>query len=166
MSNKYERHIRKLCREHDIEIRYDRVENAANMLSKIIWIKPSMKSVKSYVGALHEIGHIINEHDTIGDNWGKIVHNYKKVRREAFFTSKYIMKCEVDAWRTARKLAKWWNPTGDRVAIECLLTYMYSYNKCHKKPFKKITNKELLGKILPNLSFDKELVVVLSKLYA
>jgi hypothetical protein len=136
------------------------------MLSKIIWIRRGIKSVKTYVGALHEISHIINEHNAIGDNWGKIVYNYKKERRKAFFTSKYIMTCEIDAWITARKLAKWWNPTADRVAIECLLTYIYSYNKCHKKSYKKISNREILGKILPNLSFDKTLVVVLSKLYA
>ncbi len=161
--NKYERHIKELCKKYRIEIRYTTKGNCANQYSKIIWITKRIKSIKTYVGALHEVSHIINEHPFVNDNLFKVIWNNARSNNVDYYTSEYVMGIERDAWRTTKKLAKWWNETADRTAIECLLTYAYGYNKCHKRPFMgEITNYMILKKLLPCLSHDKELVSILA----
>ena len=159
--SKFERHIRELCKKHDIEINYEKDGAAANQYSKKIWISKSIKSIKTYIAALHEIGHVVNENPTIERDLNRIIWNNRRADT-IYFTSKYVMECERRAWVTAIKLAKWWNPTAEKIAVECLLTYAYSYNKSHNHPFMgEITNHMILKRLLPQLDWNKKLVSIL-----
>lgn len=133
---KYEKHIRELCKEFNITIRFSPGQNEASMLGKIIWINKTIKSVRTYVSALHEIGHVVNEYTKNKNRWHKISVNYSRSNNEKnCFTSKYVMKCEINAWKTARKLAKWWDHSADKRELSSLFTYVVGYNTSHKNLF-------------------------------
>ena len=136
---KYEEHIEELCRNHKITIKRS-ANNAANMLSKIVWINPKIRSIKTYFGALHEIGHVMNEYPLICFNMNRILWNQNRAKSCAF-VSKYIIQSEIDAWKQAFDVAKWTNATADKLAVMCLFTYIYGYNLSHKKPYKDIDNE-------------------------
>lgn len=155
---KYERHIRKLCRKHDIFIvRVDR-QYAANSLSKKIWIRKTIKSIKSYIFALHEIGHVINENRKI--NMFKEKWTLTRGKKKGGYVTKYMLQNEIDAWKTAVKLSKWWNSTAEKAAVESLLSYIIVFNRCHKKPF--ILDNRKLRPIFFNLMDDKFVVMLLA----
>jgi len=136
---KYEDHIAELCSKHKIKIQRSRNDNAVNMLDKIIWINHNIRSIKTYFGALHEIGHVVNEHPLIYFNMNRVLWNQSR-SESCVFVSKYRMQTEVDAWKRAFDIAKWTNPTADKLAVTCLFTYIYGYNESHKKPFKDLDN--------------------------
>ena len=151
---KYERHIRQLCKEHGIKIQYNRSDFSANPIGKIIWINRRLKSIKTYVSALHEIGHIINEPDA-GNHIKRVLWqcDYGSFWR----VSKHTFKMESMAWGTAKRLSKWWNFSADKVALVNFMTYWRGYNSFHKKPFYDINNRKL--KILiEEIKRDEELV--------
>lgn len=137
---KYMDHIRALCEEHDIKIIFRKTDNAANMLSKLIWINPEIRTVKTYFGALHEIGHIVNEHPMIYYNMNRVLWNLSR-SKSCVFVSKYRMKTEIDAWKYAHKTAKWTSHAADKQTVLCLLSYVHGYNKSHKQPFKQLDTK-------------------------
>lgn len=130
---KYEQHIQQLCEEHDIEINYVDRDYSCNIYFKQIWIRRSIRSVKTYITALHEIGHILNEHADRDKNLLRDAWNYRRNKKENF-TTRYCMMKEIDAWRTAFSLAKWTNPTAIRKFIIGISSYLQSYDDCHKKP--------------------------------
>lgn len=136
---KYQEHINSLCRKHKIKIEHTRNDYSADMFNKIVWIGSNIRTIKTYFGALHEIGHVVNEHQTININLNKVLWNQSR-SESCWFVSKYRIQTEVDAWKRAFELAKWSSPVADKLAVNCLFTYIYGYNHCHKKPYKDIDN--------------------------
>ena len=139
---KYERHIRKLCRKHKIKILYSRSEFAANPHSSRIWINRRIRSPKTYVSSLHEIGHILYERPKIKHDWKKRIWAFT---HDFDHTSKYSVKVEFKAWKIARKLARWWSPAVNKNIVRSLITYCYGYNKTHKRPVWGLPNKSLMN---------------------
>jgi hypothetical protein len=136
---KYQDHIHTLCRKYKIKIEHTRNDYSVDMLNKVIWIGKDIRTIKTYFGALHEIGHILNEHSHIHVNLNKVLWNQTRSKSN-IFVSKYRMQTEVDAWKRAFELANWKNNIADKLTVNCLFTYIYGYNHSHKKPFKDIDN--------------------------
>ena len=130
---KYERHIRALCKQHSIKIYYVDRNFDCNIYHRKVSISRHIRSVKTYITALHEIGHVLNE-----GNCG-----YKNLWRDTWdagrnkkidFTSRYVLMKEIDAWRKAFELALKINQTATNHFIRAIATYLESYDSCHKKP--------------------------------
>lgn len=156
---KYEEHIAELCSKHKIKIKRSRGDNAVNMLSKIIWINHNIRSVKTYFGALHEIGHVVNEHPLIYFNMNRVLWNQSR-SKSCVFVSKYRMQTETDAWKRAFDLAQWANFVADKEAVVSLLTYVYGYNESHRIPYKGIDNK-MIKSVMQGGSNDPDTVLSL-----
>lgn len=117
--------------------------NVAEILSKTIYINNNIKSIKTYIRALHEIGHILNDQPCSVHDLNVLIYNYIYIKNNSF-VSKFRMQSEIKAWKKAYELAKWSNFTADKQTVFCLLSYIYDYNKCHKKPFKNLNNTFIL----------------------
>ena len=153
---KYEDHVVQLCDKHDIKIRFNRSDNSVNMLTKTIWINRELRTVKTYFGALHEIGHVLNEHPLIYFNINRVLWNQSR-SKNCIFVSKYRMQTEIDAWKQAYTISKWRNFAADKLTVGCLSTYLYGYNMSHKKPFKGIDN-EFMGVVLKDHRNNKPVI--------
>jgi hypothetical protein len=159
---KYERHIRDLCRLHRIKILYlGRRSYSANIYYKKIYIRRKIKSVKPYVTALHEIGHVLNENPHGFKNLYRDIWNQSRSKK-INFTSRYNLKCEIAAWKTALSIAKWWNPTAEKLAVYALLTYISDYNVSHKEDF--IMTNRMLNQISKYLLDDKEVIMDIAQM--
>ena len=158
---KYEEHISDLCDLHKIKVQHSKSNNSVNMLSKVVCINKDIRSIKTYFGALHEIGHIINEHQLIYYNINRLLWNQTR-SKNCVFVSKYRMQTEIDAWKRAFDVAKWINFIADKETVLSLLTYVYGYNESHKSPYKGIDNK-IITSVMRGGSNDTDTVLSLKQ---
>lgn len=150
---KYERHIKQLCKILKLNVLYVREvkDMASCVYDRKIWIPKQIRTVRTYVTALHEISHVINEWPHRNSTLFKDMWNTGR-NKNVNFTSRHCLKNEIKAWRTTTILAKWWNKTGEKRAVSALLTYILSYNCCHKKPF--LVGNKILDGVLDYLMDD------------
>ena len=99
-------HVQELCAKHDIKVRYQSLSESvpryyANRRDRIICIRPT-KNTGYYVSALHEIGHILGNNQSVDND---------KIERE------------VGAWKYAMANAIVWTDTADRVMKNALMSY-------------------------------------------
>ena len=87
-NRKFTSHIKKICKDNDIEIVFigRGAEPKCRSTIRTIYIHP-IKSSKNYAVALHEIGHILSVQNEM------VVHD------------------EYNAWEWAKKNAIYWNST-------------------------------------------------------
>lgn len=156
---KYERNVLRLCEDNDIIIFRKRNDFAADIAHKAIWINKDIRSVRTYSTALHEIAHIINENPIWPQVQGKW-HWYNKRNQE--FVTEHVLNSEFDAWVTAKRIAKWWNLSADKNAIDSLFSYIEGYNQVHKHPWSGIPNKDIKW-YLPVILQDRGLIELCAK---
>lgn len=139
--NKYKQHIHDLCRYHNITIVYDKKDwfyNNADPFLRWIYIAPikGKELVPPYAAALHEIGHVINK-----DNNNKLARAFKNKK-----TTRCILTYEINAWRTARKISKYWNDQMTRFMCYAISRYIFYYNCDHPtRPLSDVEHLNALG---------------------
>jgi hypothetical protein len=141
--NKYERHIKEICDKHNIDIATFWHSGAiginiwaADVIHKYIYIKGVIRTYAAYYSALHEIGHVLNEHKWALKNPRALVYTTYHKKGVRVPTTPAVLR-EIEAWDTALKLAKWWNrQAATRLLTQSSLnTYVNAHNDFHKKHF-------------------------------
>jgi hypothetical protein len=96
-------HVRDLCQDHDINVRFcKRLDDSFALIEFEEVTIPEIKSEVSYAVALHEIGHLLGEHQ----------HSSRTVVRERW------------AWKCAKRAAKIWTPRMEACAERSLSWYL------------------------------------------
>jgi hypothetical protein len=97
----YKSHINELCKKHKIR-KFVRkgITEQAYLDDRIIHIHP-LKNLRSYIVALHEIGHIINRN-----------------KKDKFLMSEKL------AWEWAKKNSLVWNDQTEKLRVKCLNSYV------------------------------------------
>lgn len=104
-------HVQELCAINNITVKYQSLHDAepnyfANRHKRLIQIRPT-KNTGYYVSTLHEIGHIVGEHQ--GNN--------PRVIQELY------------AWVWARQNALVWTDTAERIMNQAMTTYGWDYTQ-------------------------------------
>ena len=99
-------HIQELCAEHKITVKYQSLDDItpsyyANQKTKVIMIRPT-KNTGYYVSALHEIGHLVGENQSMDND---------------------LIEKEIGAWKYAMEQAIVWTDTATRIMKRALMSY-------------------------------------------
>ena len=99
-------HVQELCAKHDIKVRYQSLSESvpryyANRRDRIICIRPT-KNTGYYVSALHEIGHILGNNQSVDND---------KIEQE------------VGDWMYAMANAIVWTDTATKIMAKALKSY-------------------------------------------
>ena len=104
-------HVMELCAEHKIKVRFTLEQPATGYVAdrqhRTIKTRP-VRNTGFYVSALHEIGHIVGEHQTVDDS---------RLMQEWY------------AWRFAKETALTWTDTAERVMKRALSSYCNSFKR-------------------------------------
>ena len=99
-------HIQELCAKHKITVKYQPLDDItpcyyANQKTKVIMIRPT-KNTGYYVSALHEIGHLVGENQSMDND---------------------LLEKEIGAWKYAMEQAIVWTDTATRIMKRALMSY-------------------------------------------
>lgn len=160
--NKYEKHIRSICRRYKIGIIHTGKGHngfCAEVDTRRIDIPKRIKTLRDYVCALHEIGHVLCESPVVEKHQHKYSwvesNAYRNPKQKHCFVTRWLLEGERDAWVMAACLAKYWNHSANKFLIYCIADYVVGYNHFHKEPFLRVPTKRLVM-ALPHILTDSQ----------